>query len=113
MNKFGRFGENLATIYLVLHGYVILARNFHSRFGEIDIVARKKNCVVFVEVKARGENTFATPAAYVDAFKQKKIIKTAQYYILYNNLGELEMRFDVIEVRKKFIRLVTHIKNAF
>lgn len=112
MNNFGKFGEDLAVIYLWFHGYSILDRNFSSRFGEIDIIAKKRNRILFVEVKARGTNSFASPASYVDEFKQRKIIKTAQLYILYKKLYEYELRFDVIEVTKKY-PFVTRIKNAF
>lgn len=113
MNRYGKFGENIATLYLLFHGYTILDRNFRSRFGEIDIIARKRNLIVFVEVKARGKKSLATPGSYVDEIKQQKIIKTAQLYILYKKIDGAEMRFDVIEVRKKLFRPVTRIKNAF
>ena len=110
----GRQGENLAALYLLMHGYRILDRNYHSRVGERDIVATRFNTLVFVEVKARGENAVSTPASAVDIYKQRKIIKTAQYYMFYKNIAECDVRFDVLELIKignhtKF----NHIKNAF
>lgn len=110
----GKKGENKAVRYLRFHGYSILDRNFHSRFGEIDVIAKKKDTVVFVEVKARGNNPIATPGSAVDIFKQKKIIKTAQLYILYKHLDDCDLRFDVIELEKTGFRVnINHIKNAF
>lgn len=110
----GKKAESLAALYLRLHGYRILDRNYHSRFGEIDIIAKKSSTVVFAEVKARGEGALARPACAVDASKQKKLIKTAQLYILYKNLDGFDMRFDVLELTKQGMRtVITHIKNAF
>lgn len=114
MNSTGKKGENLAAFYLRLHGYAIEARNFRSRFGEIDIVARKGKTTVFVEVKARGGNTVAPAATFVDERKQKKIIKTASYYILNSGREETDFRFDVIAIERKRWRFrLRHIINAF
>lgn len=111
MSGFGYRAETLACIYLVLHGYRIAERNFRSRFGEIDIVAKKGGTTVFVEVKARSGNMLAPPAQAVDAFKQQKLIKTAYRYMA---RGGDDFRFDVIEVEKQRLRIaVRHIKNAF
>ena len=110
----GKKGENRAALYLRLHGYSILHRNFHSRFGEIDIVAKRGDTIAFVEVKARGDNAISSPAAAVDIYKQKKLIKTAQYYLLCKNIDDCNLRFDVIEVSKCKTRLkLNHIKDAF
>lgn len=110
----GKLSETAAAVYLFLNGYKILDRNFHSRFGEIDIVAKKKNTLVFVEVKARGENSLAQPSYAVDVRKQRKIIKTAQYYICNRNPIEADIRFDVVEIFKKSGTVkLNHIINAF
>ncbi len=110
----GRTGERIAKAYLRLHGYLILDTNYHSRFGEIDIIAKKFETVVFVEVKTRGPNSIAAPAFAVDIYKQKKIIKTAQRYILYKHLDNCSFRFDVIELKTNGLHFnVNHIKNAF
>ena len=110
----GKKAESLAALYLRMHGYRILDRNYNSRFGEIDIIAKYFNTVVFVEVKARGEGSLAAPACAVDVFKQKKIIKTAQLYILYKNLDGFDLRFDVLELTKQGRNTkINHIKNAF
>ena len=110
----GKKAESLAAFYLRMHGYQILDRNFHSRFGEIDIIAKRFKTIVFVEVKARGEGYLAEPGYAVDEYKQKKIIKTSQLYILYKKLDAFDIRFDVIEITKKGVHFgVNHIKNAF
>ena len=105
----GNDGENQAKKYLKKIGYKIVRQNFFSRFGEIDIIATDKNCTVFVEVKKRKSDLFDGGAAYVDKRKQRKIIKTAESYVIKNKLDG-EMRFDVIEINGDEIN---HIKNAF
>ncbi len=105
----GILGEKQAINFLKRQGYTILSQNFSSRFGEIDIIARDRNCVVFVEVKKRKNTSFGSGAEYVDIIKQKKIIKTALYYIQRYNIDG-DMRFDVIEINNNCIN---HIKNAF
>ena len=112
MNRLGIFGETLACIHLLFHGYKIVERNFHSRFGEIDIIAKKHGVTVFVEVKARSGNMLADPAYAVDNFKQQKLIKTAYHYM--SRGGDDDFRFDVVEIKRQGIRLsVRHIEDAF
>lgn len=110
MSRFlGILGELQAEKFLKKSGYKILCKNFYSRFGEIDIIARFGECVVFVEVKKRKNNSIAGGAEYVNKIKQQKIIKTSMFYIQKNNLN-CDMRFDVIEINGNCIN---HIKNAF
>lgn len=112
MKGFGYRAETLACIYLLFHGYRIVRRNYHSRFGEIDIIAQKKNTTVFVEVKARSGKMLASPACAVDIYKQQKLIKTAYGYMSYCDSDDF--RFDVIEVTKQGLKIsVNHIKDAF
>lgn len=114
MNNFGKHAETLAVWYLRLHGYEILARNFRSRFGEIDIIAKKLGTVAFVEVKARSEKMLAPPSCAVNDLKQQKIIKTAYHYITRYRLFDCDMSFDVIEIEKHGMHhKINHIKNAF
>ena len=95
-------GENFAAEYLTGKGYIICARNFTSRFGEIDIVAIKDGFLCFVEVKTRGKNPISPARESVTLSKQKKIIKTAEYYIFKHQAQilkqNLQPRFDCIEV---------------
>ena len=110
----GKKAEILSGLYLKLKGYKILDRNYHSRFGEIDIVAKKSDVIVFVEVKARGKNALYQPSYAVDLYKQKKIIKTAYFYISQNGFLDVDIRFDVIELTLKGMLLkINHITNAF
>ena len=100
--------------YLRDKGYTLVDHNFHSRFGEIDLVCEYKEFIVFVEVKARNENTIALPREFVDEQKQAKIIATAGLYIQKCNV-ELQPRFDVIEVflQKDGTKSIKHLENAF
>ncbi len=110
----GKFSESLAALYLRMHGYQILDKNYFSRFGEIDIVAKKIKTIVFVEVKARGNNSLYEPAYAVDFYKQKKIVKTARIYLLNKNIEDVDVRFDVIELQKNGMHTkINHIIDAF
>lgn len=114
MTRLGQTGENAAARYLMLHGYRLLERNYRSRFGEIDIIAKKGETLVFAEVKTRGRCALDTPGASVDAFKQRKIIKTAQFYIINKQLADADLRFDVIEIELYGVHCkINHIENAF
>ena len=115
-NIHGVNGEVLATKYLVKQGYDILALNYRSRYGEIDIIAEKDEYIVFAEVKTRGENSLGEPREAVTKEKQRKIIGTASLYI--SKVGtDKQPRFDVIEVllpRNPFRKVkVRIIENAF
>lgn len=109
----GDRGEALVADYLRQKGFIISTRNYHSRFGEIDVIAENAKLILFVEVKLRGMNALARPAAFVDVPKQLRIISTAKYYI--NNNGvTLQPRFDVAEVFEENGQLRLHyIENAF
>ncbi len=109
----GIYGENIAAKELVKNGYFILDKNYHSMYGEIDIVAKKDCTVVFVEVKLRKNIKNGMPCEAVDLRKQRKIIKTAQEYIQRRNLTDCDFRFDVIEILAADKIMIRHIKNAF
>ena len=82
----GRFGENEACRYLTAQGFQILMRNYHSRYGEIDLVAERDDTVVFVEVKTRRDAAFAEAAQAVGSAKQEKLRKTALFW--FQEFGE-------------------------
>lgn len=110
----GKRAEKLAALYLWLHGYRILDTNFHSRFGEIDIIVKRFKTIVFCEVKARGKNAVADPGFAVDEIKQRKILKTAQLYTYLNKLEDFDLRFDVIKIKTNGLHSkIEHIKDAF
>lgn len=93
----GAWGEALAAEYLRKKHYKIIAAGFHSRFGEIDLIAQDKKYLAFVEVKLRKTADFAKAMEYVDRRKQDKIRVTASLY-LSENPTKLQPRFDVIEI---------------
>ena len=93
----GSWGEALAAEYLRKKRYKIVASGYHSRFGEIDLIAQNKSFLVFVEVKLRKSADFARAREYVDKKKQDKIRTTASQY-LSENPTKLQPRFDVVEI---------------
>lgn len=93
----GAAGEVLAARYLRRKGYTLLAANYHTRFGEIDIIAADKQYIAFVEVKLRGEAAIYTPKEAVTPAKQQKLIKTAMLYLQAHPTA-LQPRFDVISI---------------
>lgn len=94
----GSAGENYACRYLERLGYDILARNWHCRYGEVDIIAAKGDELCFVEVKTRREGSMVSGEAAVGKAKQRKIIVTALSYIKSNRAEQLQPRFDVCVV---------------
>lgn len=103
--------EIKAEEYLLQKGYRILERNFRSRNGEIDIIAKDKEYFCFVEVKYRTTNDFGNPLEAVDVRKQHKIRQVAMYYLMKNKLSEwTPCRFDVIAFEGEKLN---HIENAF
>lgn len=110
---FGQNGENIAENYLKSIGYFILNRNYRCKQGEIDIIAKDGEEIVFVEVKTRSSIIYGNPAEAVDIHKQKHIRKAAEVYVYFNQLYDCYIRFDVIEIycnKGKFT--VHHIKQA-
>lgn len=91
----GRVGEDLACQYLSGQGYEILHRNFHTRYGEIDIIAKKDGFLVFAEVKTRAPNALVPAQMAVTQGKRNKIIKSAYIY-LEKEASLLQPRFDVL-----------------
>jgi len=98
--KRGNEGETLAAECLKKRGYKIVCRNFTSRKGEIDIVAKDGPCLVFVEVKTRTSYDFGYPAEAVTRQKAERIRKTALYYLMKNRLDDSPFRFEVVSIMK-------------
>jgi putative endonuclease len=94
----GYLGEQVATEYLEKNNYKILDRNFYCRQGEIDIIAKDKKEIVFIEVKTRTNYNFGKPSEAINNIKQKHLYKTARYFLYKNNLLNCLIRFDAIEV---------------
>ena len=115
-NASGIVGEDYAAELLVKKGYLIVERNYHSRFGEVDIIAENSEYVLFVEVKTRDENFSVSPLEAVTVGKQRKIFKTALLY-LQSHRTNLQPRFDVIGITTKHdsfaVKSIEYIENAF
>lgn len=108
--KFGDAGEDLACRYLEKQGYEILERNKHfSKFCEIDIIAKYKDTVVFVEVKTRKTDGFGTPLEAITPSKLANIKKGVQFYISENKVKKY--RIDVVGITLKPEIHITHLKN--
>lgn len=112
MNRraFGNAGEDAACAYLTARGWTILDRNVRRGRGEIDIVARKRDVVAFVEVKRRSNLGYGRPAEAVNREKQGRIVQAAAIYMQENQLSEANIHFDVIEILPGEIQ---HIECAF
>jgi len=113
-SKTGKKGEDEAARFLSVKGFEILERNFHTREGEVDIIARAGKILVFVEVKAGRQKNFGEPETWVDVKKQQKIGFAAESYLQSQNLDDVDCRFDVVAVifhgKGQHIK---HIENAF
>ena len=96
-NIVGAWGEAVAAAYLQKKKYKLLASGFRCRFGEIDLIVADKHHLVFVEVKLRKNDRFASAMEFVDFHKQNRIRTTAELYLSLNPT-ELQPRFDVIEI---------------
>ncbi len=106
----GRKGEKAVEKYLKKAGMKILHRNFQTPFGEADLIAQDREEIVFIEVKTRSSNEYGSGAEAVNAAKQARYYKIAQFYGLQRG-GEVNARFDVAEVS---INLqINYFKNAF
>jgi putative endonuclease len=112
--ELGKTGEDLACRELERRGYAILARRWRQRAGEIDIVARDGDTLVFVEVKARDGRRFGAPAEAVSPFKQRRIAQLAVQYLTRNRVAACRCRFDVVSVDVDAGRPVVEVfQNAF
>jgi putative endonuclease len=110
----GSFGEDASVAFLADKGYKILSRNWRYLKGEIDIVAKHENWLVFVEVKTRSTLDFGNPEEFVTPRQQKLIINTAHQFIVEYNREE-EARFDVVGVvvQNNKVVQIDHIEHAF
>ena len=106
----GKFGEKLALKHLKKLKYKILEVNYTNKIGEIDIIAKEKDVIVFVEVKYRESSDFGMPREAVNIYKQRKIKTVALSYLKISNQLNTGCRFDVVEILGDRIE---HLKNCF
>ena len=111
----GQAAEQLACSYLQEQGLQLIARNYHSRFGELDLVMRDNRQLVFIEVRYRRHSHFGSGAETIQAAKQAKLIKTAQAFLQSQpKLGKLAARFDVVSISGPMHNpTIDWIPNAF
>ena len=111
----GRLGEKAAKRYLKREGLKFLIANFKTKRGEIDLVFRDDDCLVFVEVKTRSSEDWARPAAAVDAGKKRRLSKAALEYLRKLDNRRVKFRFDIVEVLwgEGRAREIRHLPNAF
>jgi putative endonuclease len=111
----GELGEFEAKKHLRKQGLKFLTANFKSKRGEIDLIFRDDDCLVFVEVKTRSREDWVRPAAAVDARKKRLLSQTALDYLRLIKNPEVKIRFDIVEVllNDGTIREVRHLPNSF
>ncbi len=110
----GDKGEQSAVRYLGRIGYEIIATKYRAKTGEIDIIAKDKDCLIFVEVKTRRSMAYGFPAEAVTLRKQQKIINTALCFLNQRGLADTACRFDILEVYLSQDTVhCNHIINAF
>src|SRR5262245_30921185 len=113
--ELGRRGEDEAARFLENLGYRVVAKNYRSPYGEIDLIVHdKQRVIVFVEVRTNSDPRFGDPLASINLRKQRQIAKTAQYYLVQHGLENQEARFDVIGIRWDLRQArISHIQSAF
>jgi putative endonuclease len=111
----GALGEKMAVDFLKKHGYKIVQRNFRCREGEIDIIARQGDCLVFVEVRTRKSSGFGIPEESITPVKSKRLVDLANTYLQSCGSFPQSWRIDVIAVELKpdnKLSRLEHIENA-
>lgn len=111
MKQRGDDAEALAAAYLEAQGLSLLQRNYHCRFGEIDLVMKQNDTIVFVEVRMRSHTAFGGAAASITASKQQKLIRTAEHFLQQH--GNAACRFDAILMNALDSSQIEWIRDAF
>lgn len=110
--KFGKIGEKIARDYLQKKGYKILEMNYYTQNGEIDIIAKENETIIFVEVKTRTSDKYGTPGEAINQIKKMHIEKSAAQYLFHKKLFKTTIRFDAIEILIKEGKCqINHIKQ--
>lgn len=112
MKEIGKKYENIAAAYLERNGYTILERNYHNRYGELDIIAQKEDMLIYCEVRYRNTEQYGGALESVDIRKQQKLCRTAALHYAENGAVQGKYcRFDVIGISDN--QVIQHIQNAF
>jgi len=96
--ELGKKGEEVALRFLKKKGYKIIEKNYVCKMGEMDIIAREKDTLVFVEVKTRTSMAFGPPQLAVNSTKQMQLSKVALYFLKEKRLEDIKARFDVVAI---------------
>ena len=96
--ELGKKGEELALKFLKKNGYRIFVTNYVCKMGEVDIIAREKDTLAFIEVKTRTSTTFGPPQLAVNAAKQMQLSKVALYFLKEKGIEDVKARFDVVAI---------------
>ena len=110
----GNLGEDIACKFILNKGYEIVERNFYCRQGEIDIIAKDNEFLVFIEVKTRKNENYGRAIDAITFYKKKHFINSIEYYLYKNRIKNIPIRIDVIEVYEKSQNkfFINHVKNA-
>lgn len=110
----GNRGEDIAISYLRGMGYRIIDRNYRGKLGEVDIIAKDRDTLVFAEVKTRKNGSFGTPKMAVTKRKKRQLSKVALEYLKMTGLSDVKCRFDVVAIQlDKGREGIEVVKNAF
>ena len=113
--ELGQYGESKACEYLCSNEYELVARNVRTRYGELDIIAKKAGILIVIEVKTRRSKKYGLPCEAVTALKQNHIRRSTELYLVQYSSGDIPVRFDVIEVyvfhNDRF--QIRHLKGCF
>lgn len=113
--KFGRWGEDITVQYLERLGYLIVDRNVRTPYGEIDVIAKDQDSLIFIEVKTRATSNFGMPEVSVTQLKQKHLLDAISYFFQEHPDLDCDWRIDVVAIRGKKTDAtpeITHFKNA-
>lgn len=113
--RYGELGERAAKQSLKRQGLKFLTANFRSKRGEIDLIFRQRDCLVFVEVKTRSSEEWVRPAAAVDRERRERLSRAALDYLRLLKNPQVKIRFDIVEVllNEGVVREVRHLPNTF
>lgn len=112
-NILGKKGEDMAAQFLQKKGYKILVRNYRYQKGEVDIIAKKDDLLLAVEVKTRSTPEFGNPQDFVKPKQIQQLVKVVDYYIQDQGL-EVEVRFDIVAIIKNNVGTrIEHLEDAF
>jgi putative endonuclease len=110
--KIGKWGENVAAEYLMERGYNLVARNFRTPYGEIDIIAEKDGLTIFVEVKTRTSSSLGPPEISVTPRKQEHMLAAGEFYAQKNEIDHWRVDVMSVEGKPNTTPQITHFENA-